>query len=141
MPPKIKKKDSSKGKGRTGRPRIEIDWETFNKLCALHCTLLEIAEFFECSIDTIENRVKEKKGMTFSEYFKVKSSPGKISLRRIQFTLAKKNAAMAIFLGKNYLGQSDKIGLEHSGSIMSISGLILEANRDDRNDTGTDDKG
>ncbi|HSE24819.1 MAG TPA: hypothetical protein VLB68_24370 [Pyrinomonadaceae bacterium] len=29
-------------------------------------------------------------------------------LRRAQFNLAKKNASMAIFLGKNYLGQSDR---------------------------------
>lgn len=33
---------------------------------------------------------------------------GKMSLRRTQFALAKKNAAMAIFLGKNYLEQTDK---------------------------------
>lgn len=33
---------------------------------------------------------------------------GKTSLRRTQFRLAEKNAAMAIFLGKNYLDQTDK---------------------------------
>jgi len=33
---------------------------------------------------------------------------GKMSLRRTQFALAKKNAAMAIFLGKNYLEQTDR---------------------------------
>jgi hypothetical protein len=31
----------------------------------------------------------------------------KIQLRRNQFDLSKKSAAMAIFLGKNYLGQRD----------------------------------
>ena len=40
---------------------------------------------------------------------------GKASLRRIQMQLATKNAAMAIFLGKNLLGQSDKHEMEHSG--------------------------
>ena len=38
---------------------------------------------------------------------------GRGSLRRKQFKLADKNAAMAIFLGKNYLDQADK--QEHSG--------------------------
>ena len=33
---------------------------------------------------------------------------GKTSLRRTQFALARKNAAMAIFLGKNYLDQTDR---------------------------------
>ena len=31
-----------------------------------------------------------------------------MSLRRNQFKLAEKSAAMAIFLGKNYLGQTDR---------------------------------
>ena len=39
------------------------------------------------------------------------------SLRRIQFKLAETNAAMAIFLGKTYLGQSDRRELERSGAI------------------------
>lgn len=33
---------------------------------------------------------------------------GKTSLRRTQFRLAEKNAGMAIFLGKNYLDQTDR---------------------------------
>ena len=33
---------------------------------------------------------------------------GRASLRRQQFAMAEKNAAMAIWLGKQYLGQSDK---------------------------------
>lgn len=44
---------------------------------------------------------------TFSETYKIYSVDGKISLRRFQFKLAERNAAMAIFLGKNMLGQSD----------------------------------
>lgn len=46
--------------------------------------------------------------MTFSAYFQQKSAPGKISLRRKQFRMAESNAAMAIWLGKQYLGQKDK---------------------------------
>lgn len=92
-----------------GRPRIEIDWKEFDKLCGLQCSLEEIAGWFNCSVDTIENRVKEVHGITFSEYFAQKRSSGKISLRRKQYeTALAGNATMLIWLGKQYLGQSDK---------------------------------
>ena len=89
------------------RPRIKIEWEQFDKLCAIQCTLVEIAEWFSCSIDTIERAVKREKSMGFAEYYKKKSSKGKISLRRYQWEMAKKNTTMAIWLGKQYLGQRD----------------------------------
>lgn len=40
---------------------------------------------------------------------------GKVSIRRKQFSLAGSNASMAIFLGKQYLGQSEINVIEHSG--------------------------
>ena len=40
---------------------------------------------------------------------------GKVSLRRKQFRLASSSASMAIHLGKQYLGQTDKSSLELSG--------------------------
>lgn len=91
------------------RPRIEIDWEAFDKLCTLQCTLAEIAGFFGCSEDTIERAVKRDKRMSFADYFSQKRVGGKIALRRSQFQLAEKNAAMAIWLGKQYLDQRDDI--------------------------------
>ena len=91
-----------------GRPRIVIDWREFDKLCELQCTQEEIASFFDCSVDAVENAVKRDKKTNFSEYFAQKRGKGKISLRRAQSRLAETNAAMAIFLGKNYLGQSDQ---------------------------------
>ena len=42
---------------------------------------------------------------------------GKTSLRRTQFALAKKNAAMAIFLGKNYLDQTDRQDISQSVTV------------------------
>lgn len=45
--------------------------------------------------------------MDYSQVYAQKRSGGRISLRRLQFKLAEKSAAMAIFLGKNILGQSD----------------------------------
>ena len=91
-----------------GRPKKEISKEQFEKLCGLQCTKDEIAGFFNCSPDTIENFCKATYKSTFSAIYKIYSAQGRISLRRYQFKLAEKSAAMAIFLGKNMLGQTDK---------------------------------
>lgn len=91
-----------------GRPKKEIDKEDFEKLCALHCTQKEIEAWFNVSDKTLFKWCKEIYGVNFSVIQKEKAERGKISLRRAQFQLAEKNAAMAIFLGKNYLGQSDR---------------------------------
>lgn len=90
-----------------GRPKIQIDKTQFETLCSMMCTEEEIAGFFSCSVDTIERFCKREYGATFAETYKIHSAKGKISLRRNQFKIAEKSAAMAIFLGKNYLGQSD----------------------------------
>ena len=91
-----------------GRPRKEIDSDQFEKLCGLQCTLAEISGWFGCSEDTIERWCKRTFGKGFADTFKTHSQSGKISLRRYQFKIAEKNAAMAIFLGKQYLGQKDE---------------------------------
>lgn len=51
---------------------------------------------------------------------------GKMSLRRRQFAMAEENVAMAIFLGKNYLGQSDRREVTHSHSITPIDGSMSQ---------------
>lgn len=90
------------------RPKKKIERDQFEKLCALQCTLIEIASYFNCSEDTIENWCKKEYERGFSEVFRTKRTNGHISLRRNQFRLAENNATMAIWLGKQYLGQTDK---------------------------------
>ena len=90
------------------RPRIEIDQEQFEKLCSIQCTLNEIAGYFNCSVDTIERWCKRELKMSFADAFKKYSVGGKISLRRWQFKMAEHNVTMAIWLGKQYLGQKDQ---------------------------------
>lgn len=100
------------------RPRIEIKKEHFESLCNLQCTLDEIAGFFKCSEDTIERWCKREYGEGFADTYKTYSQNGKISLRRYQFKLAEKHPAMAIFLGKQWLGQKDKIDTSVTGDGM-----------------------
>lgn len=89
------------------RPRIEIDEGQFKKLCAIQCTEEEIASWFKCSVDTIERWCHREFKMSFAEAFKTWSADGKISLRRTQFRMAETNCSMAIWLGKQYLGQKE----------------------------------
>lgn len=91
-----------------GRPRKEIDWDQVDKLCHIQCTQVEICGFLEVCEDTLNSRCKEEHGVTFSEYLKQKSQPGKISLRRRQYKTAMDgNCSMQIWLGKQWLGQSE----------------------------------
>lgn len=90
-----------------GRPRKEIDQKQFENLCALQCTLEEMCGFFDVCTDTLEAWCKRIYKASFSEVFAKKRGAGKISLRRMQWRLAEKNAPMAIWLGKQYLGQRD----------------------------------
>lgn len=117
-----------------GRPKIQIDNEQFKKLCELQCTKEEIAGFFNCHEDTIENYCKKEYGECFSQVFKKLSFSGKMSLRRYQFELAKHNASMAIFLGKQYLGQKDIVDEKDEEPITAIEVRVVDGAKDDTED-------
>ena len=89
------------------KPKV-IDWPKFEMACQLIATLEETAGLLGVSADTLEARVKEKYGKKFFEVLSELSGPSKVSLRRTQFKMAQTNPALAIWLGKQYLGQSDK---------------------------------
>lgn len=85
-----------------GRPKLNINPEEVLKLARLHCTMEEMAGFFGCSVDTLENR--------FSDVINKGRKEGKMKLRDMQLQAAMKgNVVMLIWLGKQMLGQSDKI--------------------------------
>lgn len=88
--------------------KIIVDWKKIDRLLAIFCTGEEVAGVFDISYDTLERRCKEDKEISFADYSKLKRGKGKTSLRRKQWLLANTNPAMAIFLGKNYLNQTDK---------------------------------
>jgi len=93
-----------------GRPKIPLDWKEIGKLGAIFCTQEEIAAWYDCSIETLNARCKEEQGVTFLEFLKQKRQGGKMSLRRRQYQKAvnEGDRVMLIWLGKQYLGQSDE---------------------------------
>lgn len=83
------------------RPKVyDIKGEEVTKLASYGCTNKEIADFYGCSADLIEK--------SYSEFLTKGRTMGKMRLRQIQWKIAENgNSTMAIWLGKNMLGQSD----------------------------------
>lgn len=91
-----------------GRPKIELDYGLIRNLSMIMCTQEEIASVVGCSVDTL---LRDDK---FCEVYKKGLDVGKSSLRRFQWKQAEKNPTMAIWLGKQYLGQRDNVELENN---------------------------
>lgn len=98
--------ESEKNKG--GRPKKEFNKELFESLCEIQCTQTEIASVMKLDFKTLQRMCERDYGDSFANVYKAKTENGKTSLRRYQWNLAKTNSAMAIFLGKQYLGQKDR---------------------------------
>ena len=103
---------------RKGRPKIvwsEKEYKTLEGLCGIQATINEIEEVLQIDHKTIDRLCKEhyrdEKGnpLNFSQVYKKYSTTGKISVRRWQMQAAEKgNVSMLIWLGKQYLGQTEK---------------------------------
>lgn len=92
---------------KAGRPKKEIRKDQFENLCKMHCTEAEIASFFDCDITTLYRWCKREYNDNFANISNKYAQVGNISLRRTQFKLAERSTPMAIWLGKQYLGQKD----------------------------------
>ena len=91
-----------------GRPRFEFTpkvLDQIEKLASVMCTLSEIGDIIGCSHDTIQRNQEAK------DAIKRGVANAKQSIRKTQFDIATKlnSSIMAVWLGKVYLGQTDKI--------------------------------
>lgn len=97
----------------TGRPKKELtdkEWASVEYMAIIHCTGEEMAGVLGIDYDTFNARIRDKFGCNFSEWYKEASAKGNMSLRRSQWKSAEGgNVTMQIFLGKQWLGQKDKI--------------------------------
>lgn len=82
------------------RPLLQIDEVLLEDLASIGCTTDEMSSMLDCSGDTLERR--------FAGTIQKGRSRMKMSLRRTQIRLAEAgNAALAIWLGKQYLDQRE----------------------------------
>ena len=95
------------------RPKAKVDAKQVESLAALGCTYVEIAAFFSVSESTIKAR--------FSTNYTKGREGLKMRLRHAQIQAATNgNIAMLIFLGKQYLGQSDKQEVALDGKVQIV---------------------
>lgn len=89
-----------------GRPRKELNPKIIQRMAAIGCTMNEIAQVFEVSVDTLERN--------YADIIKTGRADGAKCLRRKQWQIAMNNehkgqTTMCIWLGKQLLGQADKL--------------------------------
>jgi len=91
-----------------GRPPVLIETKELQRLGRLNPTLDEVAAYFGCSRRTIERRFKEDDELY--EKFEAGKAMGRLAIRRKQMQILEENdnPIMAIWLGKQLLGQRDK---------------------------------
>lgn len=117
------------------RPRKELEdikfdgWDQLDALITWSSEVY-IADKLGMNIDTLAARIKERYGLSFSEYKRKKQEPMRINLMKKQYDVAMSgNVTMLIWLGKQYLGQSDKVQLEDD------TDLVTEFTKDETNKT------
>jgi len=94
-------------------PRKELDPAGVEKLAAIGCTDVDIAEFYGCSDRHVRGRYREALDAGRARM--------KRRLRIAQLKAVKQgNIAMMIWLGKQYLGQSDKQEMTTHGGVLRI---------------------
>lgn len=99
------------------RPIKELDEETIYKLAALGCSYSEIAKWFGVSKDTLTRR--------YQDIIKAGAAEIKMELKRLQLEVARKgNVTMLIWLGKQYLDQTDGRGMGDGDNLPS--GIFIE---------------
>ena len=112
-------------KNKGGRPKKQFDYEQLEELCRIQCTGEECAAVLKITYETLNARLKADGFGGFLEYYKNKSGYVKASLRRLQWKSAQSgNVSMLIWLGKQYLGQSDKQDIETNttGPLVIVKG-------------------
>lgn len=117
---KVMSKKSAMGRKKKLLEHLDFDgWEYLEAMVVWsseqHC-----ADKLGMNIDTLAARIKEKFGLSFSEYKAKKQEVIRIKLFQKQFDVAMDgNVTMLIWLGKQYLGQSDKVTVQEEVELVT----------------------
>ena len=128
MAKKTENKEVKKNLG--GRPSKLplINQEHFEGMCRIQCTKDEMCAIFQVHEETLTKWCHATYSVGFSDIYKKLSSTGKMSLRRQQFKSAEAgNITMQIWLGKQYLGQTDKVEEKITNTEEKLANGLLKA--------------
>jgi hypothetical protein len=106
---------TSRARSQRGLKADEATLETLANLGALQCSQHEVALIMGVTEADLARFLASKSKAR--EAFDKGLGAGLEALRRAQFKLAETSVSMAIFLGKTYLGQSDRRELDQSAAI------------------------
>ena len=112
-----------------GRPQITVNWKAVDAMCMHHATHREISCFLGISEDTLSRAALRDHETTFAAYCEQKRLAANVRLREMQWEFAAKgNPALLIFLGKQYLGQMDKVDHTTAGESLKIVNEFVHGN-------------
>jgi hypothetical protein len=102
-----------------GRIKKVYDLKQVEAAAAIGCTQDEIGVLVGCSARQFQQRADMR------EAFRSGAARMRVSLRRLQWTKAKEgNVTMMIWLGKQILGQKDRIEETHRDEIVEIERIL-----------------
>lgn len=122
-------------KVRVKQKQDKIKKEQFEALCKIQCTQEEICSVLDVCHDTLDEWCHRNYDKKFSQVFAEKRQGGKASLRRMQWKQAEKNATMAIWLGKQYLDQKDKIEDNNEEDLKQAREIIVSIRKTAEDDS------
>jgi hypothetical protein len=105
--------------GEGGAPRKVIDLDVARRASSLGCTSDEIASLLGIGRRTFYDHLEKDEGL--KEAIDEGRAQGRVTLRRLQWQQAHAgNPTMLIWLGKQLLGQRDKVDLENNGQSLTL---------------------
>jgi len=113
-------------KGQIKQAQIKINKDVFEGLCKILCTRDEILGVLGVADKTLYSWCKNTYNEDFSTVYKKYAEYGKSSIRRAQFKIAQTNATMAIWLGKQYLGQKEFVETESVDKVEIVNDVPKE---------------
>ena len=95
-------------KHKTHKNKIELDWSALDALLQFKVNQDFVADYFKVSHDTLQRRIKEKTGKTFTEYHKLKMDKTAVALQKKAIDMGLNgHPTMLIFALKNMAGWND----------------------------------
>jgi len=117
------KEETKNDKNDVGRPKVIFDLDVVEKLSGLGCTNENIAEWFSCTVRTVERRKSENP--EFCRAINEGRSKLVARLRKAQLDACWNGSVpMLIWMGKQLLDQKDKVHNESEIELKDVTPTI-----------------